>query len=324
MYSPNALKALNENISIDPNIKLASLDDIGGVMPKATLILDGNMLKTSPREDFNYLAKATRGKKDVPQNEHFFIWLANQTNMKTSSAELVKSNEDYLFLSKNFLKENQTIIPFAQIINKDVHKKSELNHYFKSLDDLVEDRINLKEIHKDIFKQMLFSNTIGNFDMHSRNISLVATRENSQIKLSVAPAYDIVSTRAYFNHENNAIGVNGKYEYVSIEDLLSEFNKNSLLSDKELLNISSQILDSISSNISQINNSMMDKNKIKFLENYISQRVDNYTKVVEYFSDILTNIDDKQNTQDPDTQMKNFLKEAQAQEKSKTKIQQLK
>ena len=239
-------------------------NNYSGAMPKLYCsIVDGRFVE-SDVEDSEYILKFPTEEYDViNENEHFFLWLSSACGIDTSSSALIKSKFGFFLLSKRFDDAKTKVIHLVDLLEKEQRKSINI----EILLDIIKD----SKSQKEFLKQIIFSNIIGNYDLHAKNIAILHNNKTNSIQL--APAYDIVCTQYFDDFTRSPINVNGKSRDVEIDDIISDFSKYSLINHNEVVSISSDILSSIEKDIPEIDVSFMCCAQNEFVSNFVKERV---------------------------------------------------
>lgn len=186
-----------------------------------------------------------------------------------------------MLLSENFILPHQNIVHLKSIFKTDERKKGiALNRIYETIDNFDAICKDKKEsIKLELFKQILFSNTVGNYDLNYGNIAFLSNQENEIIDLS--PAYDITCTYVFDESTKSSIIVNGKRKDVEAIDILTASMHH--LNNLSLFNASRNILKGIKDNIVEIENSYMEKEDISFIYDYVKERIDLLSTSIDTF-----------------------------------------
>ncbi len=285
-YNPT-LNIYDLNIDIEKYFEVnKNVDDLGheelvGAVPKCYAKLDkkSKKLVEANSEDFEYILKFSDDYfVSDSANEHFFLWLSNKCNINTSNAELIETvnsfdEVDYMLLSKRFTNEKTNIIPFYELLTTSQDKEGLM---LEDLYDAIEGISSLskekkEDIKIELFKQLLYSNTIGNYDLHLGNISFL-TNSNMEI-IDLAPTYDVLCThiQIYGDGTKSTININGKHEDVEALDII-EISSKYIDIDK-ISHLAKNMYESLKENFPEIKNSYIDTfAKAEAIE-YISKRI---------------------------------------------------
>lgn len=257
---------------IDNSILKAPSEELEGYIPKTYVKYNPNLkaLTEASREDFEYILKFSLGIPSGAENEHFFLWLSKQCDIKTSNAYIIKdeviidgtSYDNFMLLSENFLTEETNILHLKDILESEERKKGvKLPRIYAIIDELSNLTNEKKEdIKLEVFKQVLYSNTIGNYDLNYGNMAFL-TNSNYKV-IDIAPAYDLTSTYLFDSSTKSNIIINGKNKDVTAEDII---NDTLPYINKELLyDTVANITFKINDNFDEIKNSyMQDANALK-------------------------------------------------------------
>lgn len=274
LYSSDYSKLISDSILIDFQMFKDEEDSeaIGGVMPKMFVKeINDTLVKGSGKYN-EFIAKSSISEdEDLIANEHFFIWLSSACDIDTSEAVLlIDSNTNAkILLSKIFIKDDEVLIHFVNTLKKEDKQDITIGKFLSAIGEkqrFVDDRISMET---DILKQLYFSNLVGNYDFHSRNIALL----QSPTETVVAPSYDVSCTKYYDNSTRSAIKVNGKIKDVTPDDILSDFIEFSMLSREKILSVFVEINNDVKENIKQIEASHMDREEIDFIKEYIDEKL---------------------------------------------------
>ena len=107
---------------------------------------------------------------------------------------------------------------FAQALGIEYADKYELesgNHIEKIFSLISRNFINPIDAQKDLWRRIVFNYLIGNTDGHIKNISLVYSKDLKN--MSLAPAYDIVSTDVYDGYTKMAFNIGGEKDITKIK-----------------------------------------------------------------------------------------------------------
>lgn len=285
-YNPT-LNIYDLNIDIEKYFEInKNIDDLGyeelvGAVPKCYAKLDkkSKKLVEANSEDFEYILKFSDDYfVSDSANEHFFLWLSSKCNINTSNAELIETvnsfdEVDYMLLSKRFTNEKTNIIPFYELLTTSQDKEGLM---LEDLYDAIEGISSLskekkEDIKIELFKQLLYSNTIGNYDLHLGNISFL-TNSNMEI-IDLAPTYDVLCThiQIYGDGTKSTININGKHEDVEALDII-EISSKYIDIDK-ISHLAKNMYESLKENFPEIKNSYIDTfAKAEAIE-YISKRI---------------------------------------------------
>lgn len=297
-YNPT-LDKYDLNIDIEKYFEVnKNVDDLGheelvGAVPKCYAKLDkkSKKLVEASSEDFEYILKFSDDYfVSDSANEHFFLWLSSKCNINTSNAELIETvnsfdEVDYMLLSKRFTSNNTSVIPFHQLISTDKDNEGvSLDELYTIIENLDLNENKIEEIKQELFKQVLYSNTIGNYDLHLGNISFLAD-ENMQI-IDLAPSYDVLCThiQIYGDGTKSAININGKNEDVEPFDIIEVSSK---YIDIDTINILvKNIHKDLKENFPEIKNSHIDKYAKNEAISYISDRINILGECIDSCIDI--------------------------------------
>ena len=159
------------------------------------------------------------------REEYAYYLMARSAGINMSECRLLKEGDDYHFLTKRFDRyvdedgvlrklHMATACGLAHIDYADKHNFS-YSALFSILDRLhcpFEDRY-------ELFRRMVYNVMASNYDDHSKNFSFLMDREG---KWRLSPAYDLTYANDpnsnYIN--NHQCLINGKFEGITIEDLL--------------------------------------------------------------------------------------------------------
>ncbi len=262
-YNPNLeqFKLKDSSLLHSPN------EEIEGYVPKMFVKYNHELdaLEESNSADFEYLLKFSH---DIvlshSENEHFFLWLSKQCDIKTANTFLIKENEDYLLLSQRFTNEDTNIIHLKDILSSDERKGVTLPRIYEILDNLdylSEDK--KEDIKLGFFKQVLFSNSVGNYDLNYGNIGFLGDK-NLKI-CDIAPAYDITSTYIFDSFKKSNIIVNSKNLDVTARDIIQD--SLPFIDNKKLLDAVANITFKLNDNFKEIKNSYIPQiNDLKNLQ----------------------------------------------------------
>lgn len=209
------------------NIELPSLintqnSKLLGYLPKIFCDLENKKIIQSNQSHSNYILKYSLDElESFSENEHFFLWLAQECNLNVSENLLIKHENSFMLLSKRF-DISTKLIHLSDLFKKGERTQITLEKIYSLVDGLNQNIISKEDIKKEIFKQFLFSNTIGNYDLHSNNIAFLINKDGS---LNIAPAYDIVCTQARDDSTRSAIKVNNKSKDVEASDIIEVSKK---------------------------------------------------------------------------------------------------
>ena len=254
--------------------------NIDGYIPKTyCAIKNDKFVVSSNQQDFSHILKFSLEIPSGSDNEHFFLWLSKQCDITTSNAFLIKENfiiddtsfDSYMLLSENFISSNQNIVHLKSLFKTDERKKGiTLNRVYEVIDGFEAINKDKKEnIKLELFKQVLFSNTIGNYDLNYGNIAFL-TNENNEI-VDLSPAYDITCTYVFDDSTKSSIVINGKRKDITALDILEISAK--YLDAVSLISASKNISKGIKENIEEIENSYMEKEDISFIHEYVKERI---------------------------------------------------
>jgi serine/threonine-protein kinase HipA len=168
-----------------------------------------HILKPQP-ERFKYLA----------ENEWFQSHLALRMGLSVAPSKLVKigklNNLIVTRYDRHQIKEKWTRLhqeDFCQALGvsgKNKYQKEGGPSLIDCINIINERSVNALEDVDSLLKWQIFNVLIGNCDAHAKNISLL---RNIEGRWSLAPFYDLVSTRAYHNLSHQlAMAVSGQYD----------------------------------------------------------------------------------------------------------------
>ncbi len=225
-YNPN----IKQFIIKDKDFLKSPMEEIEGYVPKMFVKhnKETGLLEQSNNRDFEYLLKFSHDiVSSHSENEHFFIWLSQQCDIKTSNAFLIKENpnddncDKFILLSEKFTNEDTNILHLKDILSAQERKGVTLGRIYQIIDELpnlVKDK--REDIKLEIFKQVLFSNSIGNYDLNYGNMAFL-TNSDYQI-IDIAPAYDLTTTYIFDSYKKSNIIINSKNLDVTASDIIKD------------------------------------------------------------------------------------------------------
>lgn len=268
-YSLNP--ALNEKCIL---INRAKEKNIIGAFPKDYIkIINGNLF-TSTKGDSTHILKYPSKYERINENEHFFLWLAEQSGFKTSESNAVQlkiSGKDIrgrAFITKRFDLDRAVHMFHAAELFESEDKKYELS--FLELLNIVKDMpCVFHDVVKNLANQLFYSRLIGNSDLHGENIAFLFDGDN----LVVSPVYDIVNTQIYGLETHGAFIVDGIKGKPTISGLLSDIKKVCKVDLDEVIDGFEEILKRVKENLPQIHESGMNIKQVEAIETYINEKI---------------------------------------------------
>lgn len=282
------------NYDLDIDIeKYTGNQALVGAVPKYYVKLDKDTKKIveANAKDFEYILKFSDDWFDSDSaNEHFFLWLSNKCNINTSSAEIIESKNsfdelDYMLLSKRFTSDKSLIVPFYELLSTSKEEEGvSLEDLYNTIANLELSEDKIENIKQELFKQILYSNTIGNYDLHLGNLSFL-TNEHKQI-IDLAPAYDVLCTyiQIYGDGTKSAIKINDKNKDVEASDIIEVSAK--YINIDILKDIVKNLYRNLKDNFPEIKNSYIDKYAQEEAINYISERINILGNCIDSYIDI--------------------------------------
>lgn len=230
--------------------------------------------------------------ENINGNEHFFMYMAYQCGINTSISAYIPAYSNFedlenpsgYFISEKFTTNESELIHFIDLLKEPSVKNTSLANF---LDLFKKTQLFGSDEHKnsesEILKQFYYSNLIGNYDLHARNIAVL--RDN--LGYYIAPAYDISCTQYADSSTKSAIAVNGKNKDVEPIDIYSDFERYSSLESYEIASIMAEINENVRAFLPQIKNSFMSEEEIDFIYSYIDNKIILAERDVKYLQETL-------------------------------------
>jgi len=234
--------ALNSAISgVQPKV-LAKVED------KATLSFKEYIVK-SWGNDYPHLAL----------NEYYCMLVVKKANL--SVAEFYISDDAKLFVMKRFdILENNESLGFEDMCV--LQAKAREDKYQGSYEQIAKtikifvSAKNKKVALRDFFKMIVINNLVKNGDAHLKNFGLLYADIDN---IRLAPAYDVVCTTLYINHDIPALHLLGSKKWWEKKFLL-RFGKESCgLSPKEVNDLYDECLNALQEVCYEIENKIKDE-----------------------------------------------------------------
>lgn len=219
----------NENLFNELVTRFALNSPLSGVQPKvlarienkATLKLDDYIVK-SWGEDYPELAL----------NEFFCMQAIKKAGIKVPQFYL--SSDDKLFIMKRFDIVNDKYLGFEDLCvlqakNRDDKYKGSYEQVAKTLSIFTSSHLKSKSL-SQFFKMIVMNNLLQNGDAHLKNFGVIYENIN---EIRIAPAYDIISTTAYIQHDIPALNLFGSKKWQTKEKLIKFGIKFCSLTNKQ-------------------------------------------------------------------------------------------
>ncbi len=123
-------------------------------------------------------------------NEFFCEILAKKLGIKCAHYKYAKTKNQRILISKNFLKENETLIEACSFIKDQKNSLDVLLKSLKKAEDYYAYKIDKEQIELDLFKIIVFDYLTSQVDRHDKNYGFIASQKNNETHLCVAPIYD--------------------------------------------------------------------------------------------------------------------------------------
>ncbi len=165
------------------------------------------------------LCMMTAKKLGIETPENFIIDTGNKTDdrilyaTKRYDREIDEKDKRKMPIPKRLHQED-----FAQALGIGALDKYELENknYIERIFKLISQNFkNPIDAQKDLWKRIVFNYLIGNTDGHIKNISLMYSKDLKAV--SLAPAYDIVSTDVYDEYTMMAFSIGGEKDITKIK-----------------------------------------------------------------------------------------------------------
>lgn len=254
-YNPNTQQFFIK----DSEFTKKPLEDLEGYVPKMFVKQnkDSNMLELATGDDFEYILKFSNDVSSHSENEHFFLWLSKQCDIKTSNAFLIKKDinnpdcNDYVLLSENFTNKDTGILHLKDILSAEQRKGVSLGEVYGIINGLpFLEKEKKEDIKLEIFKQVLYSNSVGNYDLHYGNMAFL-TKDNNIV--DIAPAYDLTTTYIFDSYKKSNIIINSKKLDVTATDIIRD--SMPYIDNKVLFDTVANITFKLNENFKEIKNS---------------------------------------------------------------------
>jgi serine/threonine-protein kinase HipA len=232
-----------------------SKNAISGVQPKSLALLkDKETLTTN-----EYIIK-TWG-DEYPQlslNEYFCLKAIQNTGVLIPDIKLSKNNKFLIVKRFNYDENTNTYLGFEEILtlmgkNKDKKYSGSYEQIAKIVYSVT---TNKKDSMIQLYKLIVMNYLLKNGDAHLKNFGILYNESLDNIYLS--PAYDVVTTTAYYYKDKPALTLNGKKLWAGKKELINFAQESCYISKKEAIDIYELCINTL-------------KNSIKELEIYITK-----------------------------------------------------
>ncbi|KAF3981050.1 MAG: type II toxin-antitoxin system HipA family toxin [Methylococcales symbiont of Hymedesmia sp. n. MRB-2018] len=244
LLHPSSGNLFNELLS-----KFALTSALSGVQPKV-------MAKVKDKAALalqDYIVKAWGD--DYPNlaiNEYYCMQVMQGAGVVTPEFHL--SDDNALFINKRFdIDVDGKFLGFEdmcvlQAYSKDDKYESSYEKVAKTIKTFVSPS-NKKQSLIDFFKMMVINTLIGNGDAHLKNFGLIYEGANN---IKIAPAFDVVCTTIYIKNDIPALLMFGSKKWANREKLLRFGVEFCDLSEKEVLSLHSECVQSLEKIATQI------------------------------------------------------------------------
>ena len=167
----------------------------------------------------------------LSETEMTYYQMARQCGITIMDSRLITVDGIPHFLTQRFDRKDgkKIFVQTLAALNPSAHCYEDMFHTCRELD------IPKPEI-DELFRRAVFNVLMNNTDDHEKNFSFLMTRD---AEWHLAPAYDltfIISTNGVEPEKRHCMSIGGKYEDISIEDLLRLGRDNSVRNPEEVIN----------------------------------------------------------------------------------------
>ena len=226
-----------------------SKNAISGVQPKSLALLkDKETLTTS-----EYIIK-TWG-DEYPQlalNEYFCLKAIQNTGVPIPDIKLSKNNKFLIVKRFNYDENTNTYLGFEEILtlmgkNKDKKYSGSYEQIAKIVYSVT---TNKKDSMIELYKLIVMNYLLKNGDAHLKNFGILYDESLGNIYLS--PAYDVVTTTAYYYKDKPALTLNGKKLWEGKKELINFAQESCYISKKEATNIYELCINTLKNSIYEL------------------------------------------------------------------------
>jgi serine/threonine-protein kinase HipA len=263
-YNSINIQEVIENDNIDTFTRLVKMfmqkNAISGIQPKTIALLKDKESITTKE----YIIK-TWGKEYqfLAENEYFCLKAVQKTGVKIPHIQLSINNKFLIIERFNYDKNNNQYLGFEEILvlqgkNKDQKYSGSYEQVVKTIYEVTTDKLNAMN---DIYKTIIMNYLLKNGDAHLKNFGILYDKEFKNI--SLAPAYDIVNTTAYFFKDRPALTMFGKKVWYSKKMLLKFGREYCYLSSVDAISLYEQCESALEIAIAELEDYL--KDNIKFI-----------------------------------------------------------
>ncbi|MDP2385969.1 MAG: HipA domain-containing protein [Bacteroidota bacterium] len=257
-YSFDQMAELAKNVversvavpGVQPKLSLSLVKETlaNGSAGRLTVVgaLGGNYILKPPSEDY----------KEMPQNEHVTMRIAEAFGMRTVKSSLIRLQSGELaYITKRIDRtakgEKIHMIDMFQILEAFDKYKSSMEKVGKALGEYSDDTL-LDKLY--FFELSIFSYLTGNNDMHLKNFSMI----NMGTKWALSPAYDLLNVNIVNaqDTEELALTLEGKKKRLR-KDHFERFGKGLDLTDKQIEGAFKRFIQKKTTAIQWIDNSFL-------------------------------------------------------------------